>query len=248
LQQEGRAWYLRRRRQPYGDEDKLAMGDSVKGFYYVIPKGKNFYQVIWPKEGFDEKIWVQPPNSRIIRMDIDKKGWEDRMGGPFDVIVVNPPWFRKDRVLQGDVHLNERMVTDEQLVQIKLDKLQVTGECFVWVTPEKIGLVRKWLEANNYIVISLLHWKRSTKEGCKFHVPTGIGRRREMCLQAQPGLPDQHERRKSIREVLEVPVIPQSPVPHKLLEWTERKYPNGLFLELFGKLGVVREGWVTLLA
>jgi len=48
-----------------------------------------------------------PPRARMVEADWHRAGWADGLGGPFDMVLANPPYVEADAALMPDVAAHE---------------------------------------------------------------------------------------------------------------------------------------------
>ena len=138
-------------------------------------------------------------------------------------------------------------MSDEEILSIDLTKIQERGFCFVWCPISKVNTARRWLEKYGYKIINILKWTKVEKLANKFHaIKPSLSSSSELCVMGEVLHDTRLTWTRKVGTKLEAPEIAQGRKPNILYRLIERAYPNCKYLELFGRLHNLREGWCTL--
>lgn len=190
-----------------------------------------------PKIKHKSKRLCQQINADIKSMDLSK------LGNSYDALIIDPPW---------DIHTNPKSknsgCTDQDVMKLRIDKLQTDGIIFLWVTGRLLEFGRQCLRKWGYDDIEELVWIKTNQLNrtiCTGRTGHWINHTKEHVLFARKG------NTKHISSFIDCDVMVsitqgQSKKPRELYGIVDRMVGvDSKKLELFGRSSNVRQGWVT---
>ncbi|KAG2172246.1 hypothetical protein INT43_004787, partial [Umbelopsis isabellina] len=222
-------------------EQLLAKTRSCKYMHYSLDFGYNELKPdIYRKYA---NPFLKPPHSLLppqwIKCDIRKLDFD--VIGKFAVILADPPW---------DIHMSVSALpygtmTDDEMKQLKISKLQDQGFLFLWVTSRAMELGRECMLIWGYELIQEMVWVKTNQ--LQRIIRTGrtghwLNHSKEHCLIGKKGqLP-------SINKGLDCDVIVSdvretSRKPDELYRIINRLSPG---TQMFGRENNLQPGWMTL--
>ncbi|OIR58969.1 MAG: MT-A70 family protein [Amphiamblys sp. WSBS2006] len=197
------------------------------------------------EEAVEEKIEI--PNSVSIHTDVCLLNFQKVTDnhGPFDVIMMDPPWklTAKDSTRGVNLEYTQMDITDIGNMEIPL--LQEKGFIFVWVITSTyvtaINLMKRW----GYKLVDELVWIKKAHSGglAKSH-GYYLQHAKETCLVGWKGgdLPVIGQASDLILAIRGG----QSEKPLEIYDIIEKACPGGKYVEIFGRKRNLRSGWVTI--
>lgn len=197
----------------------------------------------------DNDAWKKRCNKKIslveraFFMDVTMaEYWEKlRVEFPtgFNVVVMDPPWAIK-------MKLPYPTLKDEELKVMPLSRGAPSGFLFLWVVNEKLEFGLEMLAHFGYKYAETLTWvKLCQKETLKIGMGGWFTHSNEMCLVGVKGSYYKRSKRCSSTNTIFSKFTKTSEKPKELYSIVERLLPSGRYLELFGRRGNLRPGWVT---
>lgn len=183
-------------------------------------------------------------NADVRTLDFNKVSQEH---GPFDVILMDPPWKLAGSKPSRGVRLSYNQLPDAALQSLPIETLQKAGFIFIWVINNKyvtaIDFLKKW----KYKVVDEVSWIKKTvnRRLAKCH-GYYLQHAKETCIVGWKNdkLPEKNLNIGS--DIIFVKRGKQSEKPHKLYRLIEKLFPGGKYLEIFGRKNNLRKGWVTI--
>jgi len=219
-----------------------------------------------------------PEHSVPIHADVRTLDWDVLVtshGGPFDAIVLDPPWQLATANPSRGVALGYGQLTDAELEQMPVGRLQSPGGLvFLWHINSKFRIAHRLLDRWGYDVVDEVVWVKTTRHRrlAKSH-GYFLQHATERCLvgrrrgdggkggAAGPHAPSQAEPGQATEggepggpsvagHALPSSVIiaerrGQSQKPEELYEYVESLFPGGRFLEIFARSNNLRSHWVS---
>lgn len=179
------------------------------------------------------KQWI---NCDITKLDFDK------LGNDFGVVVADPSWTIH-------MNLNYSSLKDDELVSLRMDKLQKEGLFLLWVTGRTIETGREFLKKWGYHVENQLTWIKTSQ--LIRTISTGrtghwLNHSKEHLLVGIKGDPKWLNRGMD-PQLLISSTRETSRKPDELYGMVERLVGDGVRkLEIFGRQHNTRDGWITL--
>ncbi|KAI8584713.1 hypothetical protein K450DRAFT_217644 [Umbelopsis ramanniana AG] len=174
-----------------------------------------------------------------IKCDIRKLDFD--VIGKFTVILADPPW---------DIHMSlpYGTMTDDEMKDLKISKLQDRGLLFLWVTSRAMELGRECLMNWGYELVQELVWVKTNQ--LQRIIRTGrtghwLNHSKEHCLIGRKGN-DPFFNVGLDCDVLVSEVRETSRKPDELYDIINRLSPGTRKLEMFGREHNLQPGWLTL--
>lgn len=194
-------------------------------------------RVARPRIRNKSKRLCQQVNADIKTMDLSL------LGDNYDALIIDPPW---------DIHTNPKSkssgCTDQDVMRLRIDKLQKNGVIFLWVTGRLLEFGRQCLLKWGYGDIEELIWVKTNQLNrtiCTGRTGHWINHTKEHVLFARKG------DTSNIPSFIDCDVIVsitqgKSKKPRELYGIVDRMVGvDSKKLELFGRASNVRQGWVT---
>ncbi|KAI8914481.1 MT-A70-domain-containing protein [Gorgonomyces haynaldii] len=151
----------------------------------------------------------------------------------FDCVLMDPPWqLASDKPTRG-VALGYQQLPDLLIETLPIEKLQTDGFIFIWVINSKYVKAFELMEKWGYTFVDDITWVKQTvnRRMAKGH-GYYLQHAKETCLVGS--------------DVIYAQRRGQSQKPEELYGLIEQLMPGGKYLEIFGRLNNLRDGWVTI--
>jgi N6-adenosine-specific RNA methylase IME4 len=162
--------------------------------------------------------------------------------GYFDIIVVDPPW--------QNVANEVNTLTNQEILNIPLEKLSKGGFCFLWVVNSNINAGYECLNKWGYDVVDRLVWIRTLNEEKKIEIAPGkyFMKSSDMCLIGYKSLnSDRVEFRSKIaNDIIVSDIKKNSQKPEQLYTIIDLMMPGSKKLEVFAKNKNLKTGWLSM--
>jgi len=182
---------------------------------------------------------VKMTPAQWIQCDIRKLDVE--VIGKFTVIMADPPW---------DIHMElpYGTMTDDEMRNMGIEKLQDDGFIFLWVTGRAVELGRDLLRIWGYERVDDIIWVKTNQ--LQRLIRTGrtghwLNHGKEHCLVGVKGNPSGFNRGLD-SDVIVSEVRDTSHKPDEIYGMIERLSPGSRKLELFGRMHNTQCNWLTL--
>lgn len=182
-------------------------------------------------------VTLTPP--QWIQCDIRKLDMD--VIGKFTVIMADPPW---------DIHMElpYGTMTDDEMRNMGLEKVQDDGFLFLWVTGRAVELGRELLNIWGYDRVDDIIWVKTNQ--LQRLIRTGrtghwLNHGKEHCLVGVKGNPKNFNRGLDC-DLLVSEVRDTSHKPDEIYGMIERLSPGSRKLELFGREHNTQNNWLTL--
>lgn len=163
--------------------------------------------------------------------------------GYFDVILIDPPWRFKQKSTFNTLSNND-------IINIKVECLSEKGFCFLWVTPSFIKTGYYCLNKWGYDVIDQIIWVKQQNNTLYISKEKGhcFFQSFAMCLVGYKCPNGKHVDYKSkvSSNVIISEIESTSKKPDELYKIIEQMLPGSKKIELFAKNHNLREGWLSL--
>lgn len=185
-----------------------------------------------------------PINADIRDLDFNNVCKEH---GPFDVILMDPPWQLAGNKPSRGVRLTYNQLPDTILQDLPIKTLQSAGFIFVWVINNKYVTAIDFLKRWGYKVIDDVAWIKKTvnRRLAKCH-GYYLQHAKETCIVGWKGKELPKKNLNIASDVIFSKRGKQSEKPHELYTIIEKLSPGGKYLEIFGRKNNLRKGWVTI--
>ncbi|KAI9868688.1 MAG: hypothetical protein M1813_004538 [Trichoglossum hirsutum] len=200
-------------------------------------------QMVWKKfgpmlPGYPVGEEVDPIGPQWINCDIRKL--DLKLLGKFSVIMADPPW---------PIHMNlpYGALNDNEIFSLPLNLLSEHGLMFLWVTTRYVSAGRDCLRRWGYRVANELIWVKTNQLGKT--IVSGItghwlNHTKEHCLVGVKGEPPAFCKEP---DCIVAPMRETSRKPDEIYNMIDRlTRRNVKKLELFGRTGNLRPGWLTI--
>ena len=198
-------------------------------------------------EELDPAEWQVPPHCIPIHANVVTYDWARLHAHvQFDVVMMDPPWALATANPTRGVALGYSQLTDRDIEDLPLPKLQTDGFLFLWVINAKyklaVDLFRKW----GYELVDEIVWVKMTvnQRLAKSH-GFYLQHAKEVCLVGKKGRDPPNLRRSIGSDVIFSERRGQSQKPEEIYELIEELVPDGRYLEIFGRKNNLRNFWFT---
>ena len=111
-------------------------------------------------DDLDPSEWQVPPHCVPIHANVTTYNWQQLcQATQFDVVMMDPPWQLATANPTRGVALGYSQLTDQDIVNLPVPKLQTNGFLFIWVINAKykftLDLFEKW--GYRYGLQAMLH-------------------------------------------------------------------------------------------
>eukprot|EP00951_Prasinocladus_malaysianus_P031154 scaffold296999_cov35-Prasinocladus_malaysianus.AAC.1 len=160
---------------------------------------------------------------------------------------MDPPWQLATANPTRGVALGYSQLTDADIENLPIPKLQQNGLLFIWVINAKykfcLDLFDKW----GYTMVDEIVWVKMTvnRRLAKSH-GYYLQHAKEVCLVAKKGNDPGLLRHGVCSDVIFSERRGQSQKPEEIYEMIEELVPNGKFLEIFARKNNLRNFWVSI--
>lgn len=217
----------------YGDES-----EEIKNHNKEINESMRVWDFT---RGEPTALYMKPKlQKQWINCDITKLNFEE-LGDDFGVVIADPSWTIH-------MNLNYSSLKDDELVSLRMDKLQREGLFLLWVTGRTIETGREFLKRWGYRVENQLTWIKTSQ--LIRTISTGrtghwLNHSKEHLLVGVKGDPKWLNRGMD-PQLLISSTRETSRKPDELYGMVERLVGDSVRkLEIFGRQHNTREGWIT---
>mmetsp|Transcript_16000 Transcript_16000/g.37934 ORF Transcript_16000/g.37934 Transcript_16000/m.37934 type:complete len:334 (+) Transcript_16000:67-1068(+) len=196
----------------------------------------------------DPSEWQVPKQCIPIHSNVTTYDWSKLYSVcQFDVIMMDPPWQLATANPTRGVALGYSQLTDADIENLPIPKLQSNGFLFIWVINAKykfcLDLFDKW----GYKMVDEIVWAKMTvnRRLAKSH-GYYLQHAKEVCLVAKKGADPDHAKRSVGSDVIFSERRGQSQKPEEIYELIEELVPRGRYLEIFARKNNLRDFWVSL--
>lgn len=208
----------------------------------------NIYSVRLGKDSPRFEIWIKPFKAELIPMDLTLNYWDELEKRNFDIILADPPWEIGNGAPTTGLTLNYSTLTDKQIMNMNIRKIQKKGFLFLWTVEGKTEVALNWIRKMNYIVVERIIWIKRNVSSNKIRQSMGrfLRRGKEICLMCRTKEKVNFAiNRQRGMDIIESPIRAQSQKPQKLYELIEELFPESTYCELFGRMHNARRNWTT---
>lgn len=195
-----------------------------------------------------QQFWSIPISDNVTSIDFDKLA-ESQLeygGRLFDVITCDPPWQLSSANPTRGVAIAYSTLTDKDILNLPLEKIQTQGFLFIWVINAKYRFALDMFDKHGYKLVDEVAWVKQTVNG---KIAKGHGfylqHAKETCLIGVKG----DVRDKAVFNIMSDVIFSQrrgqSQKPEEIYDIVEALVPNGYYLEIFGRRNNLHNGWVT---
>lgn len=208
-------------------------------------EGVDFYE--GSLDDVDPSEWQVPPHCIPIHTDVVRYDWTAlSQACQFDVIMMDPPWQLATANPTRGVALGYSQLTDKDIQNLPIPKLQKNGFLFIWVINAKYQFTLDLFEQWGYTLVDEIVWVKMTvnRRLAKSH-GFYLQHAKEVCLVGKRGddIPGMKKGVKS--DIIYAERRGQSQKPEEIYELIEDLVPNGKYLEIFGRKNNLKNFWVT---
>ena len=208
-------------------------------------EGVDFYE--GSLDDVDPSEWQVPPHCIPIHTDVVRYDWTALSRAcQFDVIMMDPPWQLATANPTRGVALGYSQLTDKDIQNLPIPKLQKDGFLFIWVINAKYQFTLDLFEQWGYTLVDEIVWVKMTvnRRLAKSH-GFYLQHAKEVCLVGKRGddIPGMKKGVKS--DIIYAERRGQSQKPEEIYELIEDLVPNGKYLEIFGRKNNLKNHWVT---
>ncbi|KAI8113781.1 hypothetical protein M9435_003773 [Picochlorum sp. BPE23] len=226
-----------------GDQQKQKKEGQVDDALGV--EGVDFYE--GSLDDVDPSEWQVPPHCIPIHTDVVRYDWTALSRAcQFDVIMMDPPWQLATANPTRGVALGYSQLTDKDIQNLPIPKLQKNGFLFIWVINAKYQFTLDLFEQWGYTLVDEIVWVKMTvnRRLAKSH-GFYLQHAKEVCLVGKRGddIPGMKKGVKS--DIIYAERRGQSQKPEEIYELIEDLVPNGKYLEIFGRKNNLKNFWVT---
>uniref|UniRef100_A0A7S0MQZ7 mRNA m(6)A methyltransferase n=1 Tax=Pyramimonas obovata TaxID=1411642 RepID=A0A7S0MQZ7_9CHLO len=195
----------------------------------------------------DPSEWMVPPQCIPIHANVTAYDWKPLYESTqFDAIMMDPPWQLATANPTRGVSLGYSQLTDQDITNLPIPKLQSNGLLFVWVINAKykfcLDLFKKW----GYTFIDEIVWVKTTvnRRLAKSH-GFYLQHAKEVCLVAKKGKEPENLASNVGSDIILAERRGQSQKPTEIYHLIEKLLPNGKYLEIFARKNNLRNYWVS---
>ena len=199
----------------------------------------------------EEPPWVTteiPPNCIPILADVRSYDWRQLYRTrQFDVIMMDPPWQLATSNPTRGVALGYGQLTNKDILNIPIEKLQSKGLLFLWVINASFDFAMTLFERWGYTVVDEIVWVKLTvnRRLAKSH-GYYLQHAKEVCLVGMKGGGAGQPSMRPVSDVILSERRGQSQKPDEIYSLIEQLVPNGRYLEIFARPNNLRNHWVSL--
>lgn len=195
----------------------------------------------------DECLCPAPPQSIPIRADVCSMNFVGltKIHGPFDAILMDPPWQLAGKQPTRGVALAYSQLSDRDIMAMPVEMLSKKGFIFLWTINVKLPMALQMMKKWGYRYVQEVVWVKRTvnRRLAKCH-GYYLQHAKETCLVGIKGNPGYKSTTTS--DVIYTERRGQSQKPRELYDMIEGLIPAGKFLEMFGRRHNQRNHWVTI--
>jgi len=196
-----------------------------------------------------QQFWSIPISDNVTSINFDAlaKSQREFGGRLFDVICCDPPWQLSSANPTRGVAIAYSTLTDKDILNLPLEKIQTQGFLFIWVINAKYRFALNMFDKHGYKLVDEVAWVKQTVNG---KIAKGHGfylqHAKETCLIGVKG----DVRDKAVFNIMSDVIFSQrrgqSQKPEEIYDIVEALVPNGYYLEIFGRRNNLHNGWVTI--
>ncbi|KAK9798897.1 hypothetical protein WJX73_003541 [Symbiochloris irregularis] len=198
-------------------------------------------------DDLDPSEWQVPPHCIPIHANVTTYDWRPLAAATqFDVIMMDPPWQLATANPTRGVSLGYSQLTDADIMNLPVPKLQSNGFLFVWVINAKYKFTLDLFERWGYRVVDEIVWVKMTvnRRLAKSH-GYYLQHAKEVCLVGKKGADPPGTARSIASDVIYAERRGQSQKPEEIYQLIEELVPAGKYLEIFGRKNNLHNYWVT---
>jgi mRNA m6A methyltransferase catalytic subunit len=208
-------------------------------------EGVDFYE--GSLDDVDPREWQVPQHCIPIHTNVTTYDWTDLSKAcQFDVIMMDPPWQLATANPTRGVALGYSQLTDRDIQNLPIPKLQSNGLLFIWVINAKYQFTLDLFEQWGYTLVDEIVWVKMTvnRRLAKSH-GFYLQHAKEVCLVGRRGGDIAGLKQGVGSDIIYSERRGQSQKPEEIYELIEKLVPNGKYLEIFGRKNNLRNFWVT---
>ena len=208
-------------------------------------EGVDFYE--GSLDDVDPREWQVPQHCIPIHTNVTTYDWTDLSKAcQFDVIMMDPPWQLATANPTRGVALGYSQLTDRDIQNLPIPKLQSNGLLFIWVINAKYQFTLDLFEQWGYTLVDEIVWVKMTvnRRLAKSH-GFYLQHAKEVCLVGRRGGDIPGMKHGVGSDIIYSERRGQSQKPEEIYELIEKLVPNGKYLEIFGRKNNLRDFWVT---
>lgn len=219
---------------------RIVYPEQKKIIHHHEPQQSLFYST---SERMSDAAYSEMP-AQWISCDIRKLDLS--LLGDFAAIIADPPW---DIHMNGHMQIPSGAITDEEMMDFKIEQIQTEGVFFLWVTGRALDIGRQCLKKWGYNQIEELVWIKTNQLGrtiCTGRTGHWLNHSKEHCLMGIKGSPSWLVKKLDVDTIVSA-TREKSRKPDELYDIIERLVgPTARKLELFGRENNIRPQWLTI--
>lgn len=191
--------------------------------------------------------WQVPPQCIPIHTNVTTYDWTHLISATqFDVVMMDPPWQLATANPTRGVALGYSQLTDKDIHNLPIPKLQKDGLLFIWVINAKYQFTLDLFERWGYDLVDEVVWVKMTvnRRMAKSH-GFYLQHAKEVCLVARKGRGPPGLKGGVGSDIIYSERRGQSQKPEEIYHLIEQLVPDGRYLEIFGRKNNLRNYWVT---
>eukprot|EP01023_Acetabularia_acetabulum_P012935 TRINITY_DN16121_c0_g1_i2.p1 TRINITY_DN16121_c0_g1~~TRINITY_DN16121_c0_g1_i2.p1 ORF type:complete len:295 (+),score=58.56 TRINITY_DN16121_c0_g1_i2:87-971(+) len=211
----------------------------------ISGQGETF--ILGSLDDMEEQEWQVPRYCCPIHANVTTFKWQLLYDyTKFDVILMDPPWQLASANPTRGVALGYSQLSDDQIMQLPIQKLQQNGFLFVWVINTKYKFALDMLEKWGYEIVEEIVWVKVTVNGrlARSH-GFYLQHAKEVCLVGKRGENPPNTNSGVLSDVIVAERQGQSQKPGEIYELIEELVPGGRYLEIFARKNNLRDYWVS---
>ena len=160
--------------------------------------------------------------------------------------MMDPPWQLATANPTRGVALGYSQLTDKDIQNLPIPKLQSNGLLFIWVINAKYQFTLDLFDRWGYTLVDEIVWVKMTvnRRLAKSH-GFYLQHAKEVCLVGKRGADPPGMRSGVASDIIYSERRGQSQKPEEIYQLIEELVPNGKYLEIFGRKNNLRDFWVT---
>eukprot|EP00924_Labyrinthula_sp_SR-Ha-C_P011423 augustus_masked-scaffold_46-processed-gene-0.9-mRNA-1 protein AED:0.36 eAED:0.36 QI:0/-1/0/1/-1/1/1/0/2648 len=230
----------------YENYEKNKLNFLYNGVECILKKKLgNTYELAFQEKVFE--IFIAPKYSTYIQADVlSSKCYDALENMKFKALIVDPPWTQSGTSPTRGVTIPFGCLTDDQLLNIPLEKFLPQGYLFLWVVANKTDVAKEWIKKSGFRFLDYMVWDKRTINGKGFSSQGKYLRhRKELCILAKRGMEEDDWRKQKQPDLFMGKVTEPMRKPVEFYTIVEECLPGGLYLELFGRTHNLRDYWTT---
>lgn len=195
----------------------------------------------------DPREWQVPQYCIPIHTNVVTYDWGPlSQATQFDVIMMDPPWQLATANPTRGVALGYSQLTDRDIQNLPVPKLQKNGFLFIWVINAKYQFTLDLFDQWGYTLVDEIVWVKMTvnKRLAKSH-GFYLQHAKEVCLVGKRGDDPPGLKGGVSSDIIYSERRGQSQKPEEIYSLIEEMVPNGKYLEIFRQKNNLRNHWVT---